>query len=124
MGDYLGDDKGGNRAVGESEKVERAIVLVGLKKSLQPDQRGQQRCDPHDRRADARKQVEIGTDAKRDRDDHRQKNSVPVSAPPPTRVESRTSRAIRARNALMKRLPANSSRHPARSARHQSWCAG
>ena len=43
----------------QAQKLERAILLIGLKQPVEADQRGEQGRDPQDRGTDSRQQVEI-----------------------------------------------------------------
>ena len=53
-------------------EVERAVFAVGLEKTVEAEQAGQQRADPQDRRADTRQQVEVRPDAEGHGGDHGQ----------------------------------------------------
>ena len=65
-------------AVGvEDQKIERAVLAVGLEQPVEAEQAGQQRADPQDRRADAGEQVEVGSDREGDGGDDGEEEQHP-----------------------------------------------
>jgi hypothetical protein len=56
-----------------SQHVERAILPVGLEQPVEAQERGQQRADPQDRRADPRQEVQIRADAEGNHRHHGEK---------------------------------------------------
>ncbi len=79
--------------VAHQHQVERAVLVVGGEQPVERQQRGEQRAEPEDRRADAAEQGEVGPDRERASARPRSgRTARRCRAPPPTRIASRMSR--------------------------------